>query len=377
MPQSERVLQGSIVFSHYGCLGHTSRVFTIAGKGGLRIVSLSPAQEYLDYTALDLPILFSRYPVFGERTFFDPSCYKELVDPNRLRWLFDCVKDDVFVVFEYFPFGRFQIFKEMMALAKALKKRGVKVFSSVGYPILNYRHLERVRKGMEVVDHVFFHCSKEELRFWMRGNLLLGDLLRDFMGKYSITGYIDALPLPFKYEANVEIPFEDYVLVLRGSGIVMDRLVTAAIDVAKLLPQERFVIVLGPASRIEVRTMRVPDNVVVVPYVQDIDGLLEKAKMAICTSSYNTAVKIVKHRVPAIFVPFEGTDAYPGLNEQRVRAEFLTHTAPNVFVSLKEEELLPGIVRFAERIRNLELKAFPEFELSGAERTLSLILEKL
>ncbi len=343
----------------------------------MRIVSLSPAQEYLDYTALNLPILFSPYPVFGERTFFDPSYSKELVDLSRVRWLFDRVKDDAFVILEYFPFGRFQIFKEMMALAKALRKRGIKVFSSVGYPILNYRHLERVKKGMDVVDHVFFHCSKEELRFWMRKNPLLGTLLKEFVGKYSLTGYIDAEPLPFKQGGRTDIACQDYVLLLRGSGIVMDRLVRATIGVARVLPQEKFVVVLGPASRMDVGDIKAPDNVVVIPYARDIDGLLGKAKVAICTSSYNTAVKIIKHRVPAVFVPFEGTDAYPGLNEQRVRAEFLTHTAPNVFIFVKEEELLPRIIGFMEKLKNLDQREFPSIELKGAEKMLSLILEKL
>ncbi len=317
-------MNGTIIFSHYGCLGHTSRVFTLSQALNINILSLSEPQDFLDYRKLNTKIRFCPYPVFGKKTFFSGGNNKYLFNKKRIDWVFNEIKKNDFVIFEYFPFGRHQLFKEFLFLINRLKHNGIKVISSVGYPILNTRHIMKTNVITEKLDHIFFHCDKQEIAFWAKENPMLLDFIKHYKNKITFTGYINSMPLPFK--AYDSIPsFGSYILVIRGSGIVMDQLIIHALQIT----DKNIIAILGPSSNLKI----LPDiphtaGTAILKTVKDMDRIIKNARIVISTASYNSSIKIMKYNKPAILIPFTGTLKYPGLNEQSTRAKFLKDTMP-------------------------------------------------
>ncbi len=312
---------GIIIYSHYGCLGHTTRATSLARETELDCLSYSPPQEFLDYQRFPFRHYFLSQPVLGKTTFFSPQ--RALFSRERIKEVLKIITKYHHIVFEYFPFGRFQLAKEYRYLITALKKLNKRIITSVGYPILNPNRVHTVLSFLKDFDQIWFHCDSREVRFWQELNPNLDRFLHLVSPKTRFTGYIPPQPLPLKEVDTLPNLDPGYILVLRGSGIVLEQLVKVVTNLGKEARGQKFVLVLGPSSQ-PFLTKNLPPNITIIRSTPKIPDLIANARLVITTASYNTSVQLLLQPKPAIFIPFTGTKTYPGINEQPIRARFLT-----------------------------------------------------
>ncbi len=350
---------GIIIYSHYGCLGHSTRVFSIAQELKFDCLCYSPPQEFIDYHQLPFQHYFVSQPTLGKETFFS-SKYLIYFSRDRIKEVLRILATYKYIIFEYFPFGRFQLAKEYRYLITALKRMEKIIISSVGYPILNPNRMPLVLEMIKDFDQIWFHCDLEEIKFWQEINPRLPQFLTSISSKSHFTGYLKPYSLPLIPQDPLPPLDSGYILTMRGSGIVLERLISSIMEIAQEMTQERFVILLGPSSQ-TTKFLSVPSNVIVIRQTNQIEDLIKKSKLVISSASYNSCLHLISHPKPTILVPFTGTETYSGLNEQPIRSKFLSSVLTPCEI-IEDKKLSPIILK--EAIQKILLK-------KGSQPTLS------
>jgi len=297
-------------------LGHLMRSYALCDRLAerFRVVLLAGGQLPKDIPPprgveiVALPPLGVNGNGFGST---DPRYTTERAWDIRLHRILDTVRDvkPKVVLVELYPFGRAKFTREIVPLLGA-------------------------------ADDAFKACS-------LRDILVSGDTQRDDRARKLADAHLDAilvhadprfarleetfkpptpLSVPVHYtgfvtgrEDDSTPPREDHVVISAGGGRVGRPLLEDAIDRLNGTPMRAIAGPLMPDEDFEALRRRAPRNVDLIRSVPDLAAELKRAAASISQCGYNTALDVVRARVPALVVPY----ATPEEDEQTRRAERL------------------------------------------------------
>ena len=278
------------------------------------------------------------------------------------------------VVIELFPFGRRKFRGELMALLEATRRpprplvacsvRDLLVDRGTAQP----RHDDRAAAVLdEYFDAVLVHADPRFSR--------LGETFRPstpLRAPVLHTGFVAA-----RDTATPPVR-SDRILVSGGGGRFAERLYLTAIAAHALLAAKRppMLVVAGPlcppetVDRLRMAAANDP-RVQIVPTVPDLSREIKASAVSVSQCGYNTALDVIRARVPALVVPF----ADNGDSEQTERALRLERL--NVLRVLPTDALQPAPLAAAiERTLDF-VPSHVDFDLDGATysaRALAMLL---
>jgi predicted glycosyltransferase len=284
---------------------------------------------------------------------------------DRILGVFDDVQPAVVLV-ELFPFGRARFARELVPLLEAARAANAATACSLRDILVSRRSDQRAHDeracalANAYLDAVLVHADPGFAR------------LEDTFGARR------RLAVPVRYTGFVVDGGGDrgagsHVLVSAGGGRVGGPLLRAAAEAQRIagVPMR---LVAGPFCPEEDRraleaSAIAQDGLDVVPTVPDLGAELRRAAASVSQCGYNTALEIVRARVPALVVPY----ATPEEDEQRRRARRLARLG--ALRVLEPDRLDP--VTLAEAIEALPAfePAAPRIDLDGARRTTDLVCE--
>lgn len=258
------------------------------------------------------------------------------------------------VLVELFPFGRAKFARELVPLLERARAQGATTACSVRDILVSARadqaaHDDRAATLANAhLDLILVHCDPRFAR-----------LEETFKPRVALT-------VPVHYTGFVAPDGRrrhrrgEHIVVSAGGGRVGKPLLEQAITASAGRPMRAIAGPLMPAGDYEALRAMAPPNVELLRSVPDLARELSRAKASISQCGYNTALDLVRTRVPALVVPY----ATPEEDEQTRRARRL-------------EQL--GVLKVATHI-NGDLDALERFtpnpttlDLDGAARTRDLL----
>lgn len=262
----------------------------IRAPEGVEIVPLPPLGVGGDGVFASQDPAYTLEEAWGERT-------------RRILAAFDRVAPAAVLV-EQFPFGRAKFARELVPLLEAARDAGAATVCSVR-DILVSRRADQQRFDDRAAalarahfDVVLVHSDPRFARFedTFAPSAPLTVPLR-------YTGFVVRDPEPV-----APLRRERSVLVSAGGGLVGEPLLSAAIGAARLRTT-RMKLVAGPLlpgdawDRLREQARGLPE-LELVRSVPDLGAELARARASVSQGGYNTALEVVRSRVPALVVPY-------------------------------------------------------------------------
>jgi predicted glycosyltransferase len=339
---------GHLMRSYALCEALTERFRVVLLAGGeLPDGIASPASTEV----IALPPLGVRPGGFGSG---DPRLSTERaweVRLERILQTFRAVEPDVVLV-ELFPFGRAKFMREVVPLLEVARATNALRACSLRDLLVSTRanqraYDDRARELADAhLDAVLVHCDPRFAR--------LEETFRPSQ----------ALSVPVHYTGFVARPATapaergDHIVVSAGGGRVGLPLMREAIAAAQGRTLRVIAGPLMPDDDYRALQREAPPNVELKRSVPDLAAELSKAAASVSQCGYNTALDLIRTRVPALVVPY----ATPEEDEQTRRARRL-------------ERL--GLLKVAARPDLDELLTFTpgaaDLDLDGARRTAELL----
>ena len=155
------------------------------------------------------------------------------------------------------------------------------------------------------------------------------------------------------------------ILVSAGGGDVGERIFEAARDAAYLMPQVRWLFLMGGTDARRERFMRMaPPHVDIEAPRPDFRTLLAGAAASVSMCGYNTAMDVLQTGVPAVLIPFDDG----GEVEQGLRADALAHL-DGITVLLQAGLSGPALAMALEDVRNACPRPPHQTNMNGAARS--------
>ena len=334
-------------YTHKESLGHGTRSLSIA-EGLSKIASVYVFNGGKEQPFLKIPrgIEYFHLP----HPFYDKSNYfivqsslvgkEETIERvNFVKSLAKKIKPDIFFT-EFFPFGRLECSYELIPLISYFKKKGVRIYASIGYPYIVSENSSVLKKTTSLYDGYFIHTPPGlEMRYLLEDpkNLLLKELYNYFFSsqekKIFWTGYI--LPesvRKIKGQLPTERGKDVRVLISRGGGVVSPNVIASGILARKYLPDKYTLeVVAGPSSGLkefqlfESLASRV-GGVNFRRHLHNFPRYLREADISVSLSGYNTSVQLMYFQKRMVLIPVVETSGErdPGTClEQPARASVL------------------------------------------------------
>jgi predicted glycosyltransferase len=269
------------------------------------------------------------------------------------------------VVVELYPFGRKKFASELLPLLEAAREarpRPVAVCSLRDVLVdRGGRQREHDERAAAIAnayfDAVLVHADPAVAR-----------LEESFRPRTVLTAPVHYTGFVVPATEPPQVPREDHVLVSAGGGLVGGRLLETAIAARRLLPQApRLRLVAGPflpeADFTRLRaSVAAEDGIELVRSVPALEAELARASASVSQCGYNTALAVVRSRVPALVVPFEeGPENEQGRRARRLEELGLVRMLPAEKLdprSLAAE--LDGLRTFRPRTVDLRLDGTAE-----------------
>ncbi|MBI4441339.1 hypothetical protein HY639_04165 [Candidatus Woesearchaeota archaeon] len=368
-------------FTHCETLGHTTRVFALAeGLHALSHIDFLFLQGGKPLSALSpFPVINLPYPFYSKQVFRGAMQQPTTVQvKERIQTMYDALTrfaPDIFMT-EYFPFGREDCAPELLPILHWLKRKGVKLYASIGYPVVS-TPIHKVEQWIPLFDRLFVHTPKEyDLHFLQvflekEGLSSTAAWYNTFFKKYDIllfTGYV--LPSTLKKTNR-----EPMILLSRGGGVIYPKLIAYGLQLASQFPDYRFVCVPGPASSpAELHLFTKLANcyhVQLHPHVASLSGLFASARACINMAGYGTVVQLLYCGTPSVLVPREKENNNFYL-EQRYRAFMAEQLGFSVTHSY-EQLTTPSLAVALRKALQLHPKQLPENCFDGIKNTAQAI----
>jgi predicted glycosyltransferase len=292
---------------------------------------------------------------------------------QRLLATYEATRPSVLLV-ELWPFGRARFGRELLPLLERARRDGVPAFSSVRDILVSRRDDQR--------EHDARACALTNAH--LDGVLVHSDPA--FARLEQTFGPRSRLRVPVRHTGFVVAPRERGdapradaarrpVLVSAGGGLVGGPLLRAALQAQRILwPQTgRPMRLIGgpflpPAERHALAdAAATTPGATLVPTVAGLGAELDRAAVSVSQCGYNTALELIRSRVPALVVPY----ATPEEDEQRRRARRLARLG--ALSVLDPDALSPQALAAAI----LELERFAPasaaLDLDGARTTTELL----
>jgi predicted glycosyltransferase len=231
---------------------------------------------------------------------------------RRIHEALQAIRPTVVLV-ELFPFGRAKFARELVPLLEAAREQGAFTACSLRDILVSTRENQREhddrasRLANAHLDAVLVHCDPRFAR-----------LEETFKPSQPLT-------IPIHYTGFVAKPAKpsngrgDHIVVSAGGGRVGAPLIKAAMEASEGRPMRAIAGPLMPQNDYEELRRTAPGNVELIRSVPDLAAELSRAKASISQCGYNTALDLLRTRVPALVVPY----ATPEEDEQTRRARRL------------------------------------------------------
>lgn len=245
------------------------------------------------------------------------------------------IKPDIFIT-EFFPFGRTDCQYELLPILKLLREKGVKIYSSIPMPyfVHNKEMIRQLLSFCALYDKILIHTPRNLDLQYMADSIHFEKRIsrKAFLSVFSylhykieFTGYV----MPFGDRKKSIAKDRDYILVQRGGGTVLPKLINCSILAAKFLDTKcKMQVIAGPATtkneasnfRHSLRNTETR-NIKLKKYVPDLFNYIQNCNLCITTAG-GTIYELLYLRKKAIVVPFMG---YPGKEraDQFSRAQIL------------------------------------------------------
>jgi predicted glycosyltransferase len=280
------------------------------------------------------------------------------VRSERIQAALQSVRPAVVLV-ELFPFGRAKFARELVPLLREARALGALTACSLRDILVSGRddqraHDDRARELADAhLDAVLVHCDPSFAR--------LEDTFaptRPLRVPVHYTGFAANLKGSDPFDRRRE----PVLVVSAGGGRVGAPLARAAIE-AHPVADLRMRVVAGPLMpEDDFRSLPRREGVEIARSVPDLGAELQRAAASLSQCGYNTALEIVRTRVPALVVPY----APPGEDEQTRRARALERRgALRVHAGGDLRAALHGLRDFTP--------AAAALDLNGARRTAELL----
>lgn len=344
-------------YTHRETLGHTTRVINIiksiirkyGKKVEIFVLNGGIPQKYLEKPAdvkwFDIP-----FPYYGKWTF---SQYMDkrfiMIEQYKIKvrreYVFNKankIQPDIFIT-EFFPFGRKTSQEELIKTLEFLKRKGSKIFASIGYPYIVPANINTIIDTEIFYDTYFIHVPEDtETKYFIKNikdeklSKIYKGLLNKINSKIIYTGYI--IPPHFLKEEINNGKKETIskkgklILVSRGGGVAYSKIILFAILASKYFEMNyKFLILAGPATPelqmklFQKAAKRAGENKIILKqYEPNFFENLLNCDLSISMAGYNTSVQLLLLNKKSIVVPFEPyIENYEYCSEQRNRAEFL------------------------------------------------------
>jgi predicted glycosyltransferase len=288
---------------------------------------------------------------------------------ERLLALHAEVRPDVVLV-ELWPFGRAKFARELLPLLGAARRDGSPAFASVRDILVSRRADQGAHDARACalanahLDGVLVHSDPRFAR--------LQDtfpLHADLRVPVRHTGFVVAA------RPRSAAGRRDAVVVSAGGGLVGAPLLRAALGAQRLLwPRTRrpMRLIAGPflpeadRAALAAAAADVP-GATLVPSVPDLGAELDGAAASVSQCGYNTALELVRARVPALVVPYATGEE----DEQRRRARRLARLG--ALRVLDPDALGPAALARAIRALDAFTPAPAALDLGGAAATAELL----
>ena len=198
--------------------------------------------------------------------------------------------------------------------------------------------------------------------------------VRELAGQIRYTGYVTETASAC---APASAAHSGEVVVSTGGGAVAGPLIAAALAARPLSPlaEVPWRILVGdnlPEELFRAFCAAAPSGVVVERARPDFPALLARAPLSISQAGYNTVLEVLAARIPAVVVPFAGSNE----TEQSLRARLLSERG--AFTVLPEAELSPTTL--AEAIGSALSRApapsgIADLNVGGAENTAQIVAQ--
>ncbi|MDA0165571.1 hypothetical protein OM076_35205 [Solirubrobacter ginsenosidimutans] len=300
-----------------------------------------------------LPPLGVRNGAFGSG---DPRYTTEAaweVRARRIQDALEATRPSVVLV-ELFPFGRAKFARELVPLLTRARELGATTACSLRDILVSTRENQKehddraARLANAHLDLILVHCDPRFAR-----------LEETFKPRIPLS-------VPVHYTGfvarNGHAPGDrqEHIVVSAGGGRVGRPLLEEAIKASDGRPMRAIAGPLMPISDYEALEAIAPPNVELVRSVPDLAHELSRARASISQCGYNTALDVLRTRVPALVVPY----ATPEEDEQTRRARRLQSLGV-VQVATHINGDIPALLRFTPSATTLDL--------DGAAKTAELL----
>lgn len=205
------------------------------------------------------------------------------------------------VVVEFFPFGRRRFRREIRGLFDAVRAASgpIPIFCNVREVLIpaDARTEQRIVEMIERDIHTIFVRGDPDI-VRLDETFARIDAIRD---KVVYTGYVAPEP-PAAFP-----PRQNRILVSQGGGQLGREMLSAAIRVAPLLPDYRFLVAAAsrtpPEGLAALRAEVCSDNVEIVPFLADFQRHLLESALSMNLGGDNTLMDVVTTRTPSLAYP--------------------------------------------------------------------------
>lgn len=324
-----------VYFTHKESLGHSIRTLSIiraltslhGPKVKVSVFQAGKEQSYLGIPKnvdwFNLPDPFYSKLNFRSGT---SQVFVPLYANVRARFMLAKIKDirpDIFVT-EFFPFGREDCRFELLPILTHLKKQGVRILASIGYPYIVRNNIDILIGHCGLYDKFFIHTPEGlEFKFLKDdiGNPLLKaiyqktfDHIRD---RVVYTGYImpfNSLRIRSSDAIRKEIGSEGkkMVVISRGGGVRYPKIITHSIAALRHLQAKDYVFLVAAGPSTSPKEMKIfKDLAKKLPerslrlyrYLADLPSYIHAADVSVSMAGYNTSVPLLYFKKRSVLIP--------------------------------------------------------------------------
>ncbi len=237
----------------------------------------------------------------------------------RLKMMEDVLasfKPDIFMT-EFFPLGEeFWTFEIPLLLDRCWAKKAFKVIGSSGYLSYQSHMYEHIK---QYYDEVLIHSPQEFDQGFIdfipeRLGKTVRKTIQDFKKKITFTGFVGEIHQDHEKIAELRKKYissdKKLIFVSRGGGIVNKELIVTSCLLAKEREDLFFVVCCGPATSDEEwgayqRLIKESKNIDLIRQLslKEFDQYLFASDACIAMSGYNTAIRLLYAKKPAVIIP--------------------------------------------------------------------------
>jgi predicted glycosyltransferase len=212
------------------------------------------------------------------------------------------------IICEGFPFCRHQFSHEYFSFFEEAKKRGIKLIISARDFPWDEPHQDSLQDWVAYTQNIVckYYAEKVLIHGDPKYLPLVSDrvrmnnpseVIKHLEDKITYTGYVCNEKIkPHKKENN-------NIFVSTGlnkeEGMLIFKEIT---KIASQFPNYKFIMPIANRYLKNIK-MKTKDNLVMVPYIEDMYKLLNSCALYITYGGYNSTMEILKSRIPAIIIP--------------------------------------------------------------------------